>query len=46
MQSWVRNKPASIPKPKMNMPKVSNGSPTPVKLPKSAVSDNVTKSRK
>ena len=46
MQPWVNSKPASTPKPKMKMPKANNGSPKPVKLPKSATSDNVTKSRK
>ena len=46
MQSSVSKKPMSVPKPKAKLPKVSKGSPTPVKLPKSVASCNVTRSRK
>jgi hypothetical protein len=46
MQPWVRNKPPKPPMPKAVMPKASNGSPTPVKLPKSVNSQNVSKSKK
>ncbi len=46
MQPWVRSRPPRVPKPKAVMPKVSSGSPTTVRLPKSVNSSNVTKSRK
>ena len=46
MQPWVRQTPLSVSKPKMTMPKVSNGSPTSVKLPKTVNSQNVTRSKK
>lgn len=46
MQPWVRQKPPTISKPKAKLPSVSNGSPTPVKLPKSVNSSNVSRSRK
>lgn len=46
MQAWVRSKPVNPPAQKAKMPKVSNGTPTPIKLPKTVNSPNVSRSKK